>query len=124
MVILDPFDQLLNATAQVLRKTDQTSDGRGVQVQDMAVIQEGVPCRVSTQAKGRPKEDKVGKKAAYEYRTIYMRPYAGAGAPLTRHDWLRTTDELGFVHTYDINNISDPSGAGHHFEILVEEINP
>jgi hypothetical protein len=120
----DTFDSLLVSEATVLRKTDTTPDDYGVQDQTLNTLATGVPCRVSSKAVGRAKEMKAGSKYSLRYLIVYMRPYAGAGAPLNQHDWLQVTDLQGVVHTYDVLEIKDPSFVGHHQEILVEEITP
>lgn len=118
------FDELMISQATILRKTNKTSNKMGVANQEMSPIATNVPCRVSTKSKGRPREEKAGKKYAFNYRTVYMRPYTGTGFPLTQHDWVQVVDLQGVTHNYDIIEVVDPSNAGHHFELICEEILP
>jgi hypothetical protein len=120
----DQFDALLVSLASVLIRGVGTSDSYGVAPAAFTVVASNIPCRISSQALGRPKEFKAGMKAEWDFRQIFMRPwYDGDGNPLTHDHWLQVGTQ-----NYDIWQIKpiviDSTGIPHHLEVLVEEIHP
>lgn len=111
----DPFDALLISTCTILAKGNGSPDSDNHESQAFSTVASNIPCRVSTAALGRPKEYKTEKQASENYRTIFMRPYAG----LTPHHWLQIDGVL-----YNIFEIKNPSGLNHHFEIIAQVLIP
>lgn len=117
LAIVDPFDSLLISVASILRKTDATPNDDGHQVQTLTPLATGIKCYVSTRVPGKQLNGELN--TGVQLRTIFMRPYTGAGAPLKIHDWIQVGS-----HTYDVLDPVDPGLLGHHLEVLVKEIVP
>lgn len=120
-VFNDPFDEWMNKTCEIL-ENQGTADSYGQksnQVQSFPTIAT-VPCRVSTDAIGRPHEFKVEKKSSLAYSRIFMRPpVLPGGAKLDSHHWLKIDGDF-----YDIFEVENPAGLDHHYEVIAELITP
>jgi head-tail adaptor len=114
------FDQALINLVDVMKESLAASDKYGVSTPDLVLSQANVKARVCL-GRGRTKEEKVEKKTAINWRTVYMRPWFDPinGKPLDNHYWLRFgTQRL------DIIQVDDPSGKGHHLEVLCQLVIP
>lgn len=115
------FDKLLVSSADILLRTPGAADEYGVAPSTFATVDSGISCRLSTVAKGRPKEYKSEKKFEVKYVTVFMRPWVDPadGTPLTHDHWFLINGQY-----YDIFQINDPSGIGHHLEVDCELVVP
>jgi head-tail adaptor len=111
--LANSFDKALLHLVDIMKRDGSTADDYGVSKPDLVPVALAVPARVCI-GKGRTKEFMAEKKSAENWRTIYMRPWVdGAGKPLTTHHWIRFNNQL-----FDIKQVDDPSGKGHHLEVL------
>lgn len=121
----EPFDDLLISSATILiRDASATADAYGTSDPSFTSATPGVgyvnpaACRVSL-GKGRAKQFKDEKKVALNYRSIFMRPwYDAAGKPLSSNNWLRITGVDGTNILYQVFQVDNPGGMGHHFEVF------
>ena len=117
--ILDPFDRLLNATAQVMTRTASSAGGYGG-TQTFTAVGTPVPCRVSTGAAGVGKEMRAKSKEDINFRRVFMRSwYDPSNNPLNHDHWL----QIGGV-MYDIFDILNPGGMNHHLEVWCRVLQP
>lgn len=129
----EAFDQSLTKTADVLLRP-AGGDAYGAQSNNLQKVGT-VACRVSL-GKGRPHEAKTPRKAANNYREVFMRPWYSDQAPdasfarnhvigsttyntkpLTHKNWLQIDGQL-----YDITQVDNPGEQDHHFEVWCELI--
>jgi hypothetical protein len=125
----DAFDSLMNNTCSVLGRTAGTQDAAGLTPRTTAVLESGVPCRVSRLTGD---ELKGVKEISIRDSKIYMRPWAISGSTVSHPTSL--ADAAGKIElntdmsiqvgskVFNIKNVANPSLAYHHFEILVEEV--
>jgi hypothetical protein len=112
----EAFDLELNKTADVLMRPSG-GDTYGAQSNNLVKVGTAVPCRVSL-GKGRPHEAKTPLKSAKNYREVFMRPFVDAnGNALSHKNWLQIEGLF-----YDILQVDDPGGLGHHLEVWCELI--
>ncbi len=112
----DPFDLLLNQLANVLVRTSSSAGGYGGTATFTAVAT-GVPCRVATDNVPTDVEFLAKSKEGIAYKKVFMRPWFDSdGNPLSHDHWLQI-DVNGNTDMYDIFQIHDPGGVGHHLEV-------
>ena len=129
--MIDPFDALLISSATVLvRDANVTADAYGTSNPAFTNATPGTnnvnptPCRVSL-GKGRAKEFKDTKKVAVNYREIFMRPwYDSNGGLIGPHHWLQVTGPDGTNVMYQIFQVDNPGGMGHHLELWCQLYQP
>ena len=122
--MIDPFDALIVSSATVLvRDASDSADAYGTSSPSFSNATPGtnyvnpLACRVSL-GKGRAKEFKDIKKVAINYREIFIRPwYDSNGNPISPHHWLQITGVDGTNTLYQIFQVDNPGGMGHHFEL-------
>jgi hypothetical protein len=113
----DPFDSLLNQLATVMVRDVSGADGYGQANPTFSTIATGVPCAVDIDKVPSDKEFLAKSKEAIEYKMVFMRPwFDGSGNPLSHDHWLQITVN-GNTNMYDIFQIHDPGGLGHHLEV-------
>jgi hypothetical protein len=125
----DPFDALLISTADVLTRdaspAGSSGDAYGLSDPAFTTVDTGVPCRVSSNPVGTDKEMMARMKEDIAYKKVFMRPWYDPNNrnPLSHDHWLRIygydTSSL-----YDIFEIRDPGGMGHHLEIDCRLVEP
>lgn len=125
----DLFDSLMNNTCSVLGRVAGAVDAAGLTPRTTAVLESGVPCRVSRLSGD---ELKGIKEVSIRDSKIYMRPWAISGATVSHP--ASAADAAGKVELnsdffitvgskkFNIKNVANPSLAYHHFECLVEEV--
>jgi hypothetical protein len=122
--MIDPFDALLISSATILvRDAGETADAYGTSDPTFTNATPGgiytnpVACRVSL-GKGRAKQFKADKKVAINFREIFMRPWFDAnGNPISTNHWLQISGVDGTNRLYQIFQVDNPGGMGHHFEV-------
>ena len=123
----DAFDTLLTDSATVLIASGAT-DRRGINPNLVVVSSSPVACRVSL-GMGRAKEWFADKKAARNFREVFMRPFTDTnGKQLSTHHWLRITSARdGANQLYEIFQVDPPSALGptvHHLQVWCQLIIP
>lgn len=131
----DFFDSLLNNSCWILAKGAGSKDAYGQESQDFTAVATNVPCAIAGDSPGRPKEFKSEKEASLNYRRVFMRvPTLSPPGKVTPHHWLAfnvTANPSGNVkiggtqYSADLYNIFEqinPFGAGHHLELIVEQV--
>lgn len=122
--MIDPFDSLLNQLASVLVRDVSGSDAYGQANPSFTTVATGIPCRVSTLSVGTDREYLAKSKEDIAFKKVYMRPwFDGGGKPLTHDHWLEIVVN-GNDNMYDIFEIRDPGGMGHHLEVLCRLVIP
>lgn len=120
---MDPFDALLILTCSVLSDDTATPDKYGQKsrkIADWDVVASAVPCRLSSQAIGRPHELKVEIELSLNYRTIFMRPPTlSNGQTLNPHHYLLLTGI--YYNVFEVLPMYD-SATLHHLQVIVEEV--
>ena len=123
VVVSEIFDALLDTACSVLSNQGATADAYGQRSQrpgDFASLADGVKCRISTAALGRPHEIKVGSRESLNYRTVFMRePMLSDGSTLNPHHWLKIDGYL--YNIFEVKRVQGFSGL-HHLEIIVEQV--
>ena len=149
---LDPFDQTLISTADVLLRDATGGNKRGLPDTDFVLQMSSVPCLISYGGPaGKAKEFRAKTKETISYRLVFMRPWyldpSPDGSflpyhvfegttynttPLTHHHWLRIPSQAVFNENgeatpgelYDIYDIQNPGQAYHHNEVFCQVIEP
>ena len=120
----DPFDLLLNNVATIMTRSTAGGDGYGQNSPNFTPVATNVPCRVDTDLVPKDKEFLAKSKEAIAYKVVLMRPwFDGSGNPLTHDHWFQITVG-GNTNMYDIYQIHDPGGIGHHLEVECRLILP
>lgn len=120
MDLVMAFDQLLILRAQIYEKGAGPTDNYGVESQVLNLIAADVPCRISTDAIGRPHEFKDETKLSLNYRRVFMRdPLLAGGDSLNPHHVL-LINEI-YYDIFEVLPIYDSAGL-HHLEVIVEEV--
>lgn len=125
----DLFDSLMNNTCSILGRVTGAQDAAGLTPRTTAVLESGVPCRVSRLSGD---ELKGTKEISIRDSKIYMRPWAITGSTVSHPTSAAeasgkielNTDMAILVGTkkFNIKNVANPSLSYHHLEILVEEV--
>jgi len=113
----DAFDGLLTDTASIWRRTGGTIDKYGIANPTLLMVEESVPCRISTQGAGR--EFKVGEEIAIADYEVFMRPRAYT---LTETHWLMIE-----MRTFDIISalaVRNRWSEINHLQVYVREVMP
>lgn len=125
----DLFDSLMNSTCSILGRVAGAQDAYGLNPRTTAVLESGVPCRVSRLS---GQEINGVKEISIRYSKIYMRPWAITGStpshPSSAADAAGKTElntdmsiQVG-AKVFNIKHVANPSLAFHHFEVLVQEV--
>jgi hypothetical protein len=119
----DPFDLLLNQVATVMTRTASSAGGYGGTA-SFTTVGTGVPCAVHEDSVPTDKEFLAKSKEGIAYKKVFLRPWFDTdNNPLTHDHWFQITVN-GNTNNYDIFQIHDPGGIGHHLEVECRVIDP
>lgn len=117
---MEGFDRLLILRAQIYEKGAGATDNYGIESQALNLLAADVPCRVSTDAFGRPHEFKDDTKLSLNYRRVFMRsPVLSNGDMLNPHHVL-LINEI-YYDIFEVLPLYDSANL-HHLEVIVEEV--
>jgi hypothetical protein len=117
VITSDALDGLLTGTASIWRRTGGTIDKYGIANPTLLMVEDNVPCKLST--KGAGTEFQVGKEIAIAEYKVFMRPRAYI---LSETHWI-----MSEARTFDILSaiaVKNRWSETHHLEVYVREVMP
>jgi hypothetical protein len=119
----DPFDLQMNQVATVMTRVASTAGGYGGTA-SFTNLTPTWPCRVAEDSLPSDKEFLAKSKEGIAYKKVFGRLYVDSnGNPLNHDHWLQITMD-GTTKNYDIFQIHDPGGMGHHLEVECRVVDP
>ena len=119
----DPFDLLMNQVATVMTRTTSAPGGYGGTA-SFTNLTPTWACRVAEDSVPTDKEFLAKSKEGIAYKKVFGRLYLDSnGNPLNHNHWLQITMD-GTTKNYDIFQIHDPGGMGHHLEVECRVVDP